>query len=262
MWRLNGKLKNSRIFYAALDLFSSALFPEVCYFCGSSVTGEGSVICADCRNSIRIVSEPFCDLCGLPLSTFDDFASTICGRCLTKPPPYDKARYGVYYEQSVRTGITRLKFHSSLFNVRPIGELLVQAFNTHYSSERFDSIIPVPVHRKRLISRGFNQAISVSKRLSESTGIFLDRTALVKSRDTAPQVGLPRSKRLVNLKNAFNISSPERISGKRILIIDDVSTTGATVSEAARAVRKVGAAYVAILVVALRSKNRPAESDF
>ena len=66
----------------------------------------------------------------------------------------------------------------------------------------------------------------------------------------------------MNLKNAFNISSPERISGKRILIIDDVSTTGATVSEAARAVRKVGAAYVAILVVALRSKNRPAESDF
>ncbi|MGC8660808.1 MAG: ComF family protein, partial [Desulfomonilaceae bacterium] len=211
---------------------------------------------------LRPVAKPFCNVCGLPLSTFDDLATATCGRCLTKPPPYDMARYGYYYERSVRAGITRLKFHSSLFNIRSIGELLVAAFNTHYSTARFDCIIPVPVHRKRLIGRGFNQVVCLSKRLSQATGIFLDRTALVKCRQTDPQVGLPRSKRLVNLKNAFGVNHPERISGKRVLIIDDVSTTGTTVSEVARTLQKAGAAYVAILVVGLRSRNRPDELDF
>ena len=182
----------------------------------------------------------------------------MCGRCLTKTPPYDKARYGVYYEQFVRAGVTRLKFHASLFNVRPIAELLISAFYRHYPDEKFDAIIPVPVHRKRLVGRGFNQVITISERLSKETGIVLDRTSLVKSRDTKPQVGLSRARRLVNLKNAFKVSCAEKISNKRILIVDDVSTTGTTVSEAAKAVRKAGAVYVAVMVVALRTKNQPA----
>jgi len=236
------------------DSVSSVIFPEVCYFCGAGNHVKGSVICPECRDSVRLVSQPFCNLCGLPLSTFDDRSSLLCGRCLTKNPSYDKARYGVYYEQSVRAGVTRLKFHSSLFNVRPVAELLINAFTTHYSNETFDAIVPVPVHKKRLINRGFNQVITISERLSRETGIVLDRTSLVKTRDTEPQVGLSRARRLVNLKNAFQVCRPARIANKRILIVDDVSTTGATVSEAAKVVRKAGASYVAIMVLALRSK--------
>ncbi|MGA8832089.1 MAG: ComF family protein [Desulfomonilaceae bacterium] len=245
---------NRDILSMVFDSVSSVIFPEVCYFCGAGNHVKGSVICPECRDSVRLVSQPFCNLCGLPLATFDDRSSLLCGRCLASPPPFDKARYGVYYEQSVRAGVTRLKFHASLFNVRPISELLIRAFYRHYSDDKFDAIIPVPVHRKRLVERGFNQVITISERLSRETGIVLDRTSLVKSRDTKPQVGLSRARRLVNLKNAFKVSCAEQISNRRILIVDDVSTTGATVSEAAKALRKAGAAYVAIMVLALRSK--------
>ncbi|MDR3605434.1 MAG: ComF family protein [Syntrophaceae bacterium] len=245
---------NRDILSMFFDSVSSVVFPEVCYFCGAGNHVKGSVICPECRDSVRLVSQPFCNLCGLPLATFDDRSSLLCGRCLTKTPPYDKARYGVYYEQSVRAGVTRLKFHSSLFNVRPVAELLIDAFTTHYSNETFDAIVPVPVHKKRLINRGFNQVITISERLSRETGIVLDRTSLVKTRDTEPQVGLSRARRLVNLKNAFQVCRPPRIVNKRILIVDDVSTTGATVSEAAKVVRKAGASYIAVMVLALRSK--------
>ncbi len=248
-------MKRNNLFSLVLDSISSVVFPEVCYFCGSGNYEEESVICKECRDSLIPVSQPFCNLCGLPLSTLSDRLPDLCGTCLTNPPPYDKARYGVYYEQYVRTAITKFKFHGSLFNVRPIAELLIEAFNMHYSSERFDAIIPVPVHRKRLIDRGYNQVTTLSKKLSKATGVPLDRTALVKIRNTEPQVGLPRSRRLVNLKNVFQICRVGQIANKRILIVDDVSTTGTTVYEAAKAVRKAGASYVAVLVVALRSKG-------
>lgn len=104
------------------------------------------------------------------------------------------------------------------------------------------------------MGRGFNHVITISERLSKETGIVLDRTSLVKSRDTEPQVGLSRARILVNFKNAFKVSCAENISNKRILIVDDVSTTGATVSETAKVVRKAGAAYIAVMVLALRSK--------
>ncbi|MDA8408623.1 MAG: double zinc ribbon domain-containing protein, partial [Deltaproteobacteria bacterium] len=198
------------------DSVSSVIFPEVCYFCGAGSHGAGSVICPECRDSVRLVSQPFCDLCGLPLDTFDDCHSLLCGRCLASPPPFDKARYGVYYEQSVRSAITRLKFNSSLFNIRPVAELLIEAYKTHYSNETFDTIVPVPVHRKRLVGRGFNQVITISERLSREIGIVLDRTSLAKSRDTEPQVGLSRARRLVNLKNAFQVCGPARIANKRV----------------------------------------------
>ncbi|MGC8603188.1 MAG: ComF family protein [Desulfomonilaceae bacterium] len=256
-------MKTRDILSMVCDSVSSVIFPEVCYLCGSGAQAEGSVICQECRSTIRSVSKSICISCGLPLSTFDghDSDSVLCGRCLTSPPPFDKARYGVYYEQSVRSAITKLKFHSSLFNVRPVSELLIDAYKTHYSDETFDAIVPVPVHTKRLIVRGFNQAVVLSERLSRASGIVLDRSSLIKKRDTEPQVGLPRSKRLVNLKNAFHVSRPDRIANKRILIVDDVSTTGATVSEAARSLKKVGATYVAVLVVALRAKNRSVRGD-
>lgn len=237
------------------DSVSSVVFPDVCYFCGSIKDSKESVICAECRDSIRSVPMPFCSVCGLPLPALENSASDFCGSCLSHPPVYDKARYGVYYEQQAREAITKFKFNASLFNVRPITELLIEAFNRHYADDKLDAILPIPVHQRRLINRGFNQVVTLAKKLSDATSIPLDRTTLVKIRNTDPQVGLPRSKRIMNLKNVFRISCPEKIANRRILIIDDVSTTGTTVSEAAKTVKKAGADFVAILVLALRSKK-------
>ena len=249
-------MNRQNVFFRVIDSLSSVLFPEVCYFCGSLNDTKGSVICSKCRSSVRSVVMPFCEICGLPLTKFDHCSHDLfCGSCMSNAPAYDKARYGVYYEDAVRSAITRFKFHASLFNVRPIAEFLIDAFNRHYADESIDVILPIPIHRKRLIERGFNQVITLSKKLSHSTGIPIERTSLIKKRHTKPQVGLPRSKRILNLKNAFLVSKPERICGKRVLIIDDVSTTGATVSEAAKAVKKAGASYTAVLVLALRTRS-------
>lgn len=237
------------------DSVSSVVFPDVCYFCGSIHDSKESVICGECRDSIRLVAKPFCSVCGVPIPILGNSTSNVCGSCLSHPPVYDKARYGVYYEQRPRESITKFKFNASLFNVRPISELLIESFNRHYANDNLDAILPIPVHKRRLISRGFNQVVALAKKLSDATGIPLDRTTLIKIRNTVPQVGLPRSKRIMNLRNVFRVSRPEKIANRRILIIDDVSTTGTTVSEAARTVKKAGAAYVAILVLALRSKT-------
>ncbi len=240
-------MNRQNVFPRVIDSLSCVLFPEVCYFCGSLNDTEGSVVCSNCRSSVRSVVKPFCEICGLPLAKLNHFSDDLfCGSCMSNAPAYDRARYGVYYENAVRSAITRFKFHASLFNVRPIAEFLIDAFNRHYADESIDVILPIPIHRKRLIERGFNQVITLSKKLSNSTGIPIERTSLIKRKHTKPQVGLPRSKRILNLKNAFEVSKPEKISGKRVLIIDDVSTTGATVSEAAKAVRKAGAAYTAV----------------
>lgn len=252
----DNQMNRQNVFSRVIDSLSCVLFPEVCYFCGSLNDTKGSVICSKCRSSIRSILMPFCEICGLPLSKFDHCSDELfCGSCISRAPAYDRARYGVYYENDIRSAITKFKFHASLFNVRPIAECLIEAFNRHYADESIDVILPIPVHRKRLIERGFNQVITLSQKLSNATGIPIERTSLIKRKHTKPQVGLPRSKRILNLKNAFMVSKPEKISGKRVLIIDDVSTTGATVSEAAKAVRKAGAAYIAVLVLALRTRS-------
>ena len=239
----------------------SAVMPEVCLFCGSVGLNGDSSICPECQSSIRWVSQPFCKVCGQPLRTGSSVNPNLCGTCLSSPPIYDTARYGLYYENSVRAAITRFKFDSSLSNSKPLADFLVQTFYRYYADVKFDVILPAPLHTKRLLSRGFNQTVILSRRLSKITGIPLDRTSIVKVRNTEPQARLSRSKRLSNLSNAFEIKHVKQIIGKRVLIVDDVSTTGATITEAAKVVKKAGAGYIGILVLALRTRDGGVKVD-
>lgn len=236
---------------AISDLF----FPRICTFCDSSDVAADANLCDKCRNSIRFVSGHVCSVCGSPAAGFDQGKAAVCGRCLTQPPRYRKARYGTYYEGPLREALVRFKYQGALHAGQGLSELLIQSFHRHYAPSEFDIIVAVPIHRNRLISRGFNQSMVLAQRLSSETGIRLDRFAVEKIKDTPPQVGLPRPERIRNLKESFGISNPAAVRDWRVLLVDDVGTTGSTIAECAKTIATGKAARVDVLVLALRSDN-------
>jgi len=230
-------------------------FPPSCTFCGSARTECAPGLCTTCLGSIRRVSKPFCAQCGLPTPGLSLQESGLCGRCLSKPPPYRKARYGLYYEGPLRDALISFKFHGALDIGRDLSHFMAEAFRNRFSGDEFDFIIPVPLHRRRLVRRGFNQAIVLSGHLSAGAGLPLERSALLKIKDTPPQVGLSRAQRVANLRNSFAVKDADRIRGKKILLVDDVATTGSTLAEAAKTLMKGGAATVSALALALRTAD-------
>ncbi|MGB9616657.1 MAG: ComF family protein [Desulfomonilaceae bacterium] len=171
---------------------------------------------------------------------------------MTIPPPFEKARYAVFHQGKVRRALINFKYGGLLHHGRGLSLLLTEAFQHFFGGCHIDFIAPMPMHPRRLITRGFNQVVFLGGKLANHTGIPMKRDMLVKIRDTPPQVGLSRSQRLTNVKGSFGITNPEELRGRRVLLLDDVSTTGSTIAEASRALKKAGASAVSVLVLALR----------
>jgi ComF family protein len=152
----------------------------------------------------------------------------------------------------LRDSLVRFKFYGALHLGRTLSEILIRAFHRYFDPTHYDLIIPIPIHRKRLTVRGFNQALLLAERLSSHTGIPVDRTTFRKTLDTPPQVGLSRHERVKNLRGSFAVSNPARIRDRRILLVDDVITTGSTIAEAAGTLKRGKASSVSALVLALR----------
>jgi len=167
-------------------------------------------------------------------------------------PPYGKARYGVRYEGDFRKALIAFKYNGALHLGNALGQFLIEAFEIHYAGSPFDTIVPIPLHLRRLCSRGHNQVVILGEKLSRASGIPLARTCLEKKVNRPPQVGLSRSERAVNVRGSFRVARPDIIRGRKILLIDDVATTGATVTEAAGTMMRSGASRVDVLVLALR----------
>ncbi len=240
-------------FSAFKNALSDLFFPPICSFCSSPDVDSGVSICPNCVESIREIGDPLCQQCGLPLPEDSHDEALFCGQCLTAPPTYDKARYGVKYKGTVQQAIKSLKYGGSLHAAAALSDILTDAFHRHYEPAEFDLILPVPIHRKKLRERGFNQVVVLAEKLSARIGIPLDRTSFVKSADTPPQAGLSRKERLSNLRGSFRVARKDAIKNKRILLVDDVATTGSTIREAARTIRNAGSARIEALVLALRS---------
>lgn len=237
------------------ESLSSLLFPRICSFCDSFGADPVYGLCDDCAGELRKVAPPVCLHCGLPFPGLSQDRPNYCGRCLSNPPPYSKARYAVLYEGGLRKGLLRFKYGGALYVSPTLAAILTDAFQASFVAEEFDTIIPVPIHRKRLLDRGFNQALILAKRLSGTIGIPVDAASFVKTRDTAPQVGLSRSERERNVRGSFGVSRPAVIRAKRILLLDDVATTGTTISEASRTLAASGASRVEVLVLAVRTSQ-------
>jgi len=234
-----------RALYAA---FLDALFPPRC---GGCATWSRAVFCTSCAPLLRPIQAPLCDFCGEP---FDPLAlpAPICARCRAKPPAFRLARAVFDFDGPARHAIHRLKYRqkSALaprlapFFVSAIGQdPFLRAFDPHF-------LVPVPLHRARLKKRGFNQSFLLATELSRLIGVPT-RPLLRRTRNTPPQVGLKGEARTKNVRGAFSTSDQfAPFAGARLLLIDDVFTTGATLSEAAKALRKAGASEVCALTLA------------
>lgn len=230
---------------AALDF----IFPPLCHICRSFIPDAGELhICADCREHLPLVKSPLCTLCGIPF--IGAGGNHICGECQLHPPHFVSARAHLLYEGSARDLIHLFKYSHRTHLRRPLALLALEGLTEFVTSRNPDVIIPVPLHRSRLRSRGFNQAVLLGGLFSNRLSIPMLADGLIRTRPTEPQIELSAEDRKNNVKGAFAAKRVDSISGKRILLLDDVMTTGSTVNECARVLKKAGAASVVVTTVA------------
>ncbi|VFU09244.1 ComF family protein [Methylocella tundrae] len=231
---------------AALDL----IFPPACLNCRQATQAHGS-LCAACWSKIRFIERPFCERLGVPFSVDLGNEGLLSPEAVANPPVYGRARAVAHFDDGpVRHLVHRLKYGDRMELAKPLGawmaragaELLVDA----------DLIAPVPLHRRRLFARRFNQAEALARSISSSSGVPEDPLCLVRVKETQSQVRLTRSQRALNVQGAFRV--PEemaaRIEGRAIVLVDDVMTSGSTVNAASRALLRAKARRVDVLVFA------------
>lgn len=177
-------------------------------------------------------------------------ASHICGNCLEAQPPFSSARALVVYGEEVFPLLHRMKYGPDASLARFMGVLIAGHLSDQIRDLGVEAVIPIPLHRKRLVERGFNQAALMAAQVAGALKVPLELRSLQRIKATLPQVGLSRSERTVNLRGAFSVMEKAKVSGKRLLLVDDVYTTGATLSEASKSLLRAGAREVHVLTFA------------
>lgn len=226
------------------------VFPMACVGCGRAPE-PGRNLCWECSRTIRFQSsEGFCPRCGREYPGMD--GATLCGACTRHPPAYDLARSAAHFGGVVRELVHGLKYHAAEHLVPDMADLLEAAVARHYAGERIDFVCPVPLHGSRRRKRGFNQAALLADELARRLGVEAFPRALRRIRDTPTQTHLGADERRRNVRGAFepNPLFEGWFAGRTALLVDDVMTTGATLSEAALALRRAGAARILALTVA------------
>ncbi|XPV76987.1 MAG: ComF family protein [Desulfovibrio sp.] len=245
----------AKFFRKCIQKLQLASIPQSrCLCCGTGTDlpqTKKLSLCEGCAPDFRLRTGGYCPSCG-QLSANTKEEPTTCINCRTTPPPWRQLCFFNEYKGELREEILQFKFNGAVQNRKLLGQVAFEAFsklNTKHANEVVDIIVPVPLHPKRLFQRGFNQSQEVALQLHKKTGIPVAPTALIRNRHTQPQMTLSRKERLTNLEKAFSIGSPA-IAGKRILLIDDVFTSGATLKECTTVLLKAGAVCVDILVLA------------
>jgi ComF family protein len=230
--------------HAALLRMLDFALPPRCPGCGA-ITGQPHRFCHDCWRSLTFLGEPCCARCGLPFAYPGDGEAS-CGRCLAEPPPFDRLRAAVAYGDVSRQVALKLKYSG-----RPgLAETLAHFMLRHMPAEEGDALlVPVPLHRWRIWKRGYNQAALIASALSRQTGAAVGLELLSRTRATPPLKGLGRRERALAVRGAFKVPprAKPRLAGRRIILVDDVYTSGATAAACARALKRGGAASVELL---------------
>jgi ComF family protein len=228
------------------------LYPAQCRYCGENLDpSDGHYICKSCWQEIEFIRKPYCETCGYPLGPLAALPDRIpsCDEC-PENPQFRKARSVAVYDSVVGEAFRLLKYHGKTVMARPLADLMIEAMPVFFSMEDYDCIVPVPLHKRRKRERGYNQVELIGRRLTRATGIPMEIHVLIKTVNTPPQVGLSYEERLRNVRGHFDVSDPSRITGKKILLIDDVFTTGTTASESARVLSRKGKAkYVDVFTL-------------
>jgi len=260
-----------------MDGVFAVVFPTDCALCGGELSSDLWLrICRDCWASLQPWSGPLCARCGLPFPSPRALDSSVaeCGACRDDAPAFDAARSFGLYTGKLRRIVLRLKFAGDERLGRHLGELLAPTWDSLSEVGKFDSplIVPVPLHSSRRRERGFNQSellatglVRALRRRDGGTAPQVAKACLRRQRATPPQTGLSVAARRENLRGAFEVAKPDEVRGREIVLVDDVMTTGATLSACARALKRAGAARVVGLTVARATPQfpdlTPVESD-
>lgn len=234
------------LFKGIADLF----FPPRCLSCHELlISGESGGFCPKCLQRISFLSPPICASCGAPLSP-EAGKDALCLRCAATRPPFERCRSVGRYETVLLEAIHDLKYRGVIAAGAILGNLLASCVRVSLPVEEYDRILPVPLHRKRLRERGFNQSLLLAEVLAREFSLTLDFQSLRRRVHTSPQIGLGKGERSVNVRNAFEVVRKTEIEGSRILLVDDVYTTGSTVGECARVLLEGGARSVSVATLA------------
>lgn len=224
---------------ALLDI----VFPPVCLLCTGRSLKKG--FCEGCGALVEKerIASPICTVCGIPFLSASGIDHA-CGRCVDEPPSFISARSAFVYEGRVLDAIHKFKYGGDTSLAGPLASLIR---HSHFA-QGFSVVVPVPLHPGRLKQRGFNQSLLIARELSRECRLPLAYNRLRRARDTNQQVGLKAAERKKNVLGAFTLDDAGFFRGKKVLLVDDVITTGATLNECAKVLKRSGAEVAALTV--------------
>lgn len=228
-----------RWFWKTVDF----VYPPNCTGCGKS----GEIWCQTCQNSVHPIDGPLCRLCGYPSAR-----NEVCSDCQKSPPPYSALRSWAEFEGPLREALHNLKYHSDLAMGNVFAPFLIHIILS--CQWDFDFIIPMPISKQHYSSRGFNQSVIISRPIALALNKPMVNNAVERIKETKSQVNLDRDERFKNLQSAF-LGNSAKLLNKKVLLVDDISTTGATMISCSQSLKDAGCSQVYCLTVARTKKT-------
>ena len=233
-----------------LEVGLALVYPPVCQVCDCHRVSEGQgYVCDACRKRVRFIEPPFCSRCGLPFE--GDLTTPFeCSNCRELDLHFSFARSAVAAGEVILEIIHRYKYQRALWFEPFLAELLLQQAVPELARQKWDLIVPVPLHPTKEREREFNQAVCLAGHLAVAAGIPMNKNLVRRVVSTSTQTLLSRERRVANVRRAFAVNNGFRLNGEKIVLVDDVLTTGSTTSACARVLRKAGAGEVCVWTVA------------
>jgi len=232
---------------AKLNKVLDLALPPLCAACREPVDGKG--LCASCWSKLSFISRPYCERLGIPF-VYDPGPGILSMEAIADPPAYNRARAAVRFDDISRALVHGLKYGDRLDLAPMMGRWISHAGREILAEA--DALVPVPLHWRRLWARRFNQSAMLATSISTTSGVPIAAGALKRVKATAQQVGLTPTQRAANVAGAFRVPEEGKaaVAGRRLVLVDDVLTTGATVEGCARALLRAGASNVDVLIFA------------
>lgn len=228
------------------------IFPNVCPIC-DQVLGQTEKICEKCRTSVHVINEPRCMKCGKQLNTEERL---YCNDCKKISHIFQNGISVFDYKGEIKDSLYRFKYNNMRCYAEYYGDEAFKMYGRQIKSWKIDLIIPIPMYHKKQQKRGYNQAVEFAKVISKYTSIPLDEKCLIRVKNTVPQKGLNNEQRYQNLDKAFAVDKDRVEKCHRVLLIDDIYTTGSTIDNCAKVLKKAGVVKIYFLCVAAgRDKN-------
>jgi ComF family protein len=230
--------------------FIDLIYPPRCPICGGFLRDKGAnsdqpgfPICLACLDDFTEITHPCCSICSRPFESWVE-EDHPCEACLRKRPFYTRLVVPYLYEGTLMTAVHQFKYGGKNHLAKSLGPLLAEFAEEQLSETDSVLVMPVPLHPKRLKERGFNQSLLLARHVTTQLNAELDFLSLKRIRYTQPQTGLKKDERRKNVRKAFGLTDPKGIKGRTVILVDDVATTGNTLNECARTVRRAGAENV------------------